>query len=301
MKTRLCHAMQGRGVFVCFGCAAPVVHEKRRQGDALAARGEQPSQRASTSRAGATAADRPPPTRIMPGRARGSPERFVPAADRVRHRQCVIREAERGRAAAAAGEKAVLAELRAIGLSLAASTSVLRPVQARECGDWLMAKRRRIFLGRCSGGGGGGLPRQRHCTRTDTVWGAGDDGIRLLCEEASGASADPLSEHNSAFDIRAVRERIEGVRAKEEATRLMHSLRPSVARKGGEAGPAASPGPAPLPPRGEARARSPPPEGGRRSARGAAAGAAAGSKGRPRGSTPGVAAHTSIEISAGHQ
>ena len=24
MKTRLCHAMQGRGVFVCFGCAAPV-------------------------------------------------------------------------------------------------------------------------------------------------------------------------------------------------------------------------------------------------------------------------------------
>ena len=154
MKTRLCHAMQGRGVFVCFGCAAPVAHEKRRQGDALAARGEQPSQRASTSRAGATAADRPPPTRIMPGRARGSPERFVPAADRVRHRQCVIREAERGRAAAAAGEKAVLAELRAIGLSLAASTGVLRPVQARECGDWLMAKRRRIFLGRCSGGGG---------------------------------------------------------------------------------------------------------------------------------------------------
>ena len=25
MKTRLCHAMQGRGVFVCFGCAAPVI------------------------------------------------------------------------------------------------------------------------------------------------------------------------------------------------------------------------------------------------------------------------------------
>ena len=36
------------------------------------------------------------------------------------------------RVAAAAGERAVLAELRAIGLSLAASTGVLRPVQARE-------------------------------------------------------------------------------------------------------------------------------------------------------------------------
>ena len=34
--------------------------------------------------------------------------------------------------AAVAGEKAVLAELRAIGLSFAASTGVLRPVQARE-------------------------------------------------------------------------------------------------------------------------------------------------------------------------
>ena len=34
--------------------------------------------------------------------------------------------------AVAAGETAVLAELRAIGLSLAVSTGVLRPVQARE-------------------------------------------------------------------------------------------------------------------------------------------------------------------------
>ena len=34
--------------------------------------------------------------------------------------------------AAAAGERAVLAELRAIGLSFAASAGVLRPVQARE-------------------------------------------------------------------------------------------------------------------------------------------------------------------------
>ena len=35
-------------------------------------------------------------------------------------------------AAAAAGERAVLAELKAIGLSFAAGTGVLRPVQARE-------------------------------------------------------------------------------------------------------------------------------------------------------------------------
>ena len=39
MRTRLCQAMQGQGVFVCFCCAAPVVHEKRRQGGGLAARG----------------------------------------------------------------------------------------------------------------------------------------------------------------------------------------------------------------------------------------------------------------------
>ena len=90
------------------------------------------------------------------------------------------------------------------------------------------------------------------------------EGLNSFCGRASPVpkekrktkktSAGPLSEHNSAFDIRAVRERIEGDRAKdEEATRLKHSLRPSVARRGGEAGPAASPGPAPLPPRGEAR------------------------------------------------
>ena len=35
----LCHAMQGQGGFVCFCFAAPVVREKRRQGDGLAARG----------------------------------------------------------------------------------------------------------------------------------------------------------------------------------------------------------------------------------------------------------------------
>ena len=38
MRTRLCHAVQGQGGFVCFCCAALVVREKRRQGDGLAAR-----------------------------------------------------------------------------------------------------------------------------------------------------------------------------------------------------------------------------------------------------------------------
>ena len=33
MRTRLRQAMQGQGVFVCFCCAAPVVREKRRQGE----------------------------------------------------------------------------------------------------------------------------------------------------------------------------------------------------------------------------------------------------------------------------
>ena len=55
------------------------------------------------------------------------------------------------------------------------------------------------------------------------------------CVKKRVASAGPLSEHNSAFDIRAVRERIEGDRENEEATRLIDSLRPSGARGGGEA------------------------------------------------------------------
>ena len=51
------------------------------------------------------------------------------------------------------------------------------------------------------------------------------------------ASAGPLSEHNSAFDIRAVRDRIEKDQARGEATRLLGSLRPDAERGGGEAGP----------------------------------------------------------------
>ena len=132
MRTRLRQAMQGQGVFVCFCCAAPVVREKRRREDGLAARRRQPPQQASAPRAGDAPRDRPSPTRVLPQRTRGSPERFVPAADRVRQRRDAIREAERDQEATVVGEKAVLAELRAIGLSVADSTGVLRPVQARE-------------------------------------------------------------------------------------------------------------------------------------------------------------------------
>ena len=84
MRTRLRQAMQGQGVFVCFCCAAPVVREKRRRGDGLAARGRQPPQQTSAPRAGDAPRGRPSPTRILPQRARGSPVRFVPAADRAK-------------------------------------------------------------------------------------------------------------------------------------------------------------------------------------------------------------------------
>jgi len=46
------------------------------------------------------------------------PVRFVPAADRAKQREKAIREAEMDQVAAAAGERAVLAELRAIGLCI---------------------------------------------------------------------------------------------------------------------------------------------------------------------------------------
>ena len=182
MRVRLRHAMQGQGVFVCFCCAAPVVREKRRQGGGLAARGRQSPQQASASRAGAAPAGRPSPTRTLPQRTRGSPERFVPAADRVRQRRDAIREAERDQAAAAAGEKAVLAELRAIGLSLTASTGV----HSGQCGHGGGAGTGKTtsWLGPSWAGvpvGEGGKSRQRHCSRTDTVGGAGDDGIYACC------------------------------------------------------------------------------------------------------------------------
>ena len=62
----------------------------------------------------------------------------MPAADRAKQREKAIREAEMDQVAAAAGERAVLAELRAIGLSFAASAGVLRPVYRHErCGAWL--------------------------------------------------------------------------------------------------------------------------------------------------------------------
>ena len=209
MRVRLCHAMQGQGVFVCFCCAAPVIREKRRQGGGLAARGGQPPQQASASRAGAAPAGRPSPTRIMPQRARDSPVRFVPAADRVGQRRDAIREAERDQEAAVAGEKAVLAELRAIGLSFAASTGVLRPVQAREVRG--LAKR---LVGSTDLLGQVFRWEGEDYLVNDIAPGPTSSGSQTMkayacCVKRRVASAGPLSEHNSAFDIRAVRDRIE--------------------------------------------------------------------------------------------
>ena len=67
------------------------------------------------------------------------------------------------------------------------------------------------------------------------------------CVKRRVASAGPLSEHNSAFDIRSVRDRIEGDRVRGEAAQLLRSLRPGAERREGEAGPSANPGPAPPP------------------------------------------------------
>ena len=75
------------------------------------------------------------------------------------------------------------------------------------------------------------------------------------------ASAGPLSAQNSAFDIRAVRDRIEKDRVRGEAAQLLGSLRPGAEQREGEAGPSADPGPGPPPPRGEMRARPPPTSG----------------------------------------
>ena len=44
------------------------------------------------------------------------------------------------------------------------------------------------------------------------------------CVKRRVASAGPLSEHNLAFDIRAVRDRIEGDRVRGEAAQLLRSL-----------------------------------------------------------------------------
>ena len=67
--------------------------------------------------------------------------------------------------------------------------------------------------------------------------GSGADGVCFCCVKRRVASAGPLSEHNSAFDIRTVRDRI---RVGEEAARLLRNLLPSAVRP-------ASPGPDPPP------------------------------------------------------
>ena len=135
--------------------------------------------------------------------------------------------------AAAAGEKAVLAELRAIGLSLAASTGVLRPVQAREVRG--LAKR---LVGSTDLLGQVFRWEGEDYLVNDIAPGPTQSGGQAMkayacCVKRRVASAGPLSEHNSAFDIRAVRDRIEKDRARGEATRLLGSLRPDAERRGG--------------------------------------------------------------------
>ena len=125
--------------------------------------------------------------------------RFVPAADRARRREGAIREAEMDRAAAAAGEKAVLAELRAIGLSLAASTGVLKPVQAREVRG--LAKR---MVGSTDLLGQVFRWEGEDYLVNDIAPGPTQSGGQALkayacCVKRRVASAGPLSEHNSAF------------------------------------------------------------------------------------------------------
>ena len=182
------------------------------------------------------------------------------------------------RVAAEAGERAVLAELRAIGLSLAASTGVLRPVQAREVRG--LAKR---LVGSTDLLGQVFRWEGEDYLVNDIAPGPTQSGGQALkayacCVRRRVASAGPLSERNSAFDIRSVRDRIEKDRARGEAARLLRSLRPGAERREGEAEPSANPGTDPPLSRGETRASPPPTSGGvgRRVRRGTEAGATAG-------------------------
>ena len=165
------------------------------------------------------------------------------------------------RVAAAAGERAVLAELRAIGLSLAASTGVLRPVQAREVRG--LAKR---LVGSTDLLGQVFRWEGEDYLVNDIAPGPTQSGGQALkayacCVRRRVASAGPLSEQNSAFDIRAVRDRIEKDRVRGEAAQLLGSLRPGAEQRGGEAGSSADPGPGPPPLEGS-RELGPPPRAG---------------------------------------
>ena len=138
--------------------------------------------------------------------------RFVPAADRAKQREKAIREAERNQVAAAAGERAVLAELRAIGLSFAASTGVLRPVQAREVRG--LAKR---LVGSTDLLGQVFRWEGEDYLVNDIAPGPTSSGRQAMkayacCVKRRVASAGTLSERNSAFDIRSVWDRIDLVR-----------------------------------------------------------------------------------------
>ena len=78
------------------------------------------------------------------------------------------------------------------------------------------------------------------------------------CVKRRVASAGPMSQHNSAFDIRTVRDRIEGDRVGEKRRGCCATYDLLRNETKGRRDATTSPGPVPLPPRGATRARSPP-------------------------------------------
>ena len=182
MRTRLCHAMQGQGVFVCFCCAAPVVREKRRQGDGLAAREGQPSQQGCTWGSAFPDADLATTGTRQPGEVRAGSRQGKTTGEG----DPGGREESSGRGGGREGGPGGTQGDRSV-----VRGQHRRPQRGRyrhgRCGAWLndwLELDRSAWTGFPVGGGG--LPRQRHCTRTDVVGEAGDEGVRLLCEEACG-------------------------------------------------------------------------------------------------------------------
>ena len=207
MRTRLCHAMQGQGVFVCFCCAAPVVREKRGQGDGLAARGgaavatgERTPSRGCTCGPAGPDADLAKKGTGQPGEVRaGSRQSKTTGGGDPRGRDGSSgrgggREGGPGRTQ---GDRAVVRSQR------------WRPQASTGAGSAGTVKTTGWLDGPSWTGfpvGGGGLPRQRHCTGTDTVGGAGDEGIRRVhpspperflqgCESISNRGLARVSAH----------------------------------------------------------------------------------------------------------
>ena len=193
MKTRLCHAMQGQGV-LCVSAARPLWSVRRggKETHGLAARGEQPSQRASAPRAGAAPVDRPSPTRILPDADLARKGTRQPGEVRAGSRQSKTtgegdprsrdgsRDRGGGREGDLGGAQGDRSVVRGQRRRSQASTDAGSAEPGKTTG-WLDGPSWTGFLV-----GGGGLPRQRHCTGTDAVGETGDEGVRLLCEEAGG-------------------------------------------------------------------------------------------------------------------